>query len=63
MLTKQDAIKPVEDFDCYCCPRCEFQLEFGQNYCDDCGQKLNWTNIKINYDGSAINDNVNLFVR
>ena len=56
MLTKQDAITPIKESfdDYYCCPRCDFQLEFGQNYCDDCGQKLNWSNIKINYDGSEI---------
>lgn len=28
--------------ECYCCPRCDYQLEEGQHYCDDCGFELDW---------------------
>ena len=40
--------------DCYCCPKCDNQLTPYQRFCDECGQKLNWDGIKINYDGSPI---------
>lgn len=32
----------AESEECYVCPRCDYQLEDGQNYCDDCGYKLDW---------------------
>lgn len=31
-----------DEEECYVCPLCEFQLEEGQNYCDDCGTHLAW---------------------
>ncbi len=31
----------------YECPECEAKVELGQNYCQDCGEPLNW---KEDYD-------------
>jgi len=34
---KHDYIPPL-------CPACGYSLlDYGQHYCDDCGQKLDWT--------------------
>ena len=37
-------ISPIweEDEECYVCPRCAYQLEEGQHYCDNCGHELDW---------------------
>lgn len=46
-LEKQISQKPIQDSYCgfvtYECPKCHSEVKNGQKYCDDCGQKLDWS--------------------
>lgn len=48
-LEKQIAKKPVEQYEenepSYLCPICEHWVYFNESYCDECGQKLDWSEV------------------
>lgn len=51
-LEKQIPKKPIEDtvnltdFKTFHCPICKWMVGRPQKYCDDCGQALDWSEVK-----------------
>jgi hypothetical protein len=45
-----EVLTPIwaENEECYVCPRCDYQLEDGQHYCDNCGYELEWEGYGVN---------------
>jgi hypothetical protein len=41
-MKKQDPMKPLSSFGEYTCPMCEMTVAEGDEYCWNCGQKIDW---------------------
>lgn len=40
-LEKQNPKKPKIE-DCFTCPNCEYGIVYGDKYCQECGQLIDW---------------------
>lgn len=43
LVDKETPMKPVKIFERVCCPKCSFPVIIIDNYCPNCGQRLDWS--------------------